>query len=693
MDQGLELLNSLNRVISELPLLIIGSYRDYERPTLPDELPGSHLLKLTRFTDKTMAQMSRSMLGEVGNLPGILELLQRETEGNAFFMVEAIRALADDAGRLSDIGRKTLPEKLFVGGVQQIVHRRLERIPTAMQAWLKLAAVLGRELDLGVLSVCIRQTTAEFQPAQLDRWLRTCADAAVLEILDGSWHFRHDKLRQMLIEGLNAAELRELNALVALGIETVYENDLSRVGSLFEHWSAAGETSKAVGYALTFLKQLHVQAEYGTLINIAQRGLDLLSNQTSEETIKLKMKFLERVGSAYHFMSDSVNSLTAFNESLALAKQLGDPRGEADAISGIGLNNIDQGDFISATSLIDQARTIYEGLGVREQVSRTISNLGIVAYYRGDMAQAQILFQDALVIGDEINNPVRVAGSLINLGSVALVRGKRVEAHDYWEQSLTVMRQIGDQRGIAKSLHGLGSIARDQGELAAARNYYQEGLVIFKRAGNVSSQGQLINELGGLSFMEGDFSGSRRAFEQNLEIRRAINDRREVAIILNALGNLRLFASNYTEADAYLKESLNILQELGAQAEIAQVLCDFGFLRLARDVEADLISKSFCDCLALAQSHEIVSSMLASLIGFAWLRLRNGHPLESAHLVGMVTAHPGFTAVIQFTYVNKLQRELQAMLSPDDLKHAYQHGGALDANETLTALLQTCKTA
>src|SRR5260370_256608 len=91
------------------------------------------------------------MMGSRGQQPEIIELLERETEGNVFFIVEVVRALAEAAGDLQLIGLATLPQHVFAGGVQTIVQRRLDKVPEKYWPLLRLAAAFGRELDLTVL--------------------------------------------------------------------------------------------------------------------------------------------------------------------------------------------------------------------------------------------------------------------------------------------------------------------------------------------------------------------------------------------------------------------------------------------------------------------------------------------------------------------------------------------------------------
>src|SRR6185369_17194417 len=120
------------------------------------------------------------MLGAAGSQPHVLELLEKETEGNVFFLVEVVRALAEEAGSLSQIGHMSLPRRVFAGGVEQIVQRRLERVPENTRHLLRIAAVAGRQLDLRLLAAIDTSIDTE-------EWLTVCANAGVLDVMNEEW--------------------------------------------------------------------------------------------------------------------------------------------------------------------------------------------------------------------------------------------------------------------------------------------------------------------------------------------------------------------------------------------------------------------------------------------------------------------------------------------------------------------------
>ena len=126
---NLEIVQRQARLVPQQSLLILATYRQDERPGLPDQLPSAQRMPLERLSQEHIADLSASMLGdEIGRQPQMIDLLQRETEGNIFFIVEVMRALAATTGDLRSIGQNTLPQSVFAHGVRAVLLQRLTRI-------------------------------------------------------------------------------------------------------------------------------------------------------------------------------------------------------------------------------------------------------------------------------------------------------------------------------------------------------------------------------------------------------------------------------------------------------------------------------------------------------------------------------------------------------------------------------------
>src|SRR5262249_9164118 len=155
-------------------------------------LPSMKLLELRRLPSGEIASVGASMIGPAGRRPEVAAFLERETEGNPFFLVEVVRALAEEAGSLDRIGKSALPDKVLAGGVRRLVQRRLRDLPTDARPSLRAAAVIGRGIDPALLH-------AIAPGADVDALLDQCVAAAVLERREGVLRFSHDKLREGIL--------------------------------------------------------------------------------------------------------------------------------------------------------------------------------------------------------------------------------------------------------------------------------------------------------------------------------------------------------------------------------------------------------------------------------------------------------------------------------------------------------------
>ncbi|RKH58922.1 serine/threonine-protein kinase [Corallococcus llansteffanensis] len=243
-SESLQLLARLAARASGLPLLLLASFRDDEAPLLPEWVPGTRTLRLPRLDAEEIALLGESMLGPVGRRPDVLELLRRETEGNPFFLVEVVRALAEDAGGLDQLGDRlggrALPERVWAGGMRALVQRRLEKVPRGARGLLDVAALLGRELDVAVL-----QRAAP--GVDVEAWLTDCAAAAVLDVVDDRWRFAHDKLRERLLEDLPPESRPALHRRAAEALEAAHPR--GHAAALSYHWGQAQDAAREALHA------------------------------------------------------------------------------------------------------------------------------------------------------------------------------------------------------------------------------------------------------------------------------------------------------------------------------------------------------------------------------------------------------------------------------------------------------------
>ncbi len=354
-NESLAVLGRLRESIEGLPLFIVGSYRDDERPDLPSELPGVDNLKLSRLAAKSIAELSESMLGQVGRRKEILALLQRETEGNAFFLVEVVRALAEEAGRLDSVDVSRLPEHISTGGIQKIIQRRLHRVPREARPMLRTAAVIGREIDVEVLRA--------LEPHEsLGRWLATCADVAVLEVQGEQWRFAHDRLREVLLHELAPAQRRKLHRGVATAIEEVYAEAPEHIAALAHHWGGAADfsdeeaTAKAVLYKEKAGRQALASCATQRAETLLKEGLELLETlMITPERQRQEVRLRIELGGTYLMSKGHAAAEVgmAFGRARALAQQIGDEESLRRILLGLWRHHVVRGELATSRELAE----------------------------------------------------------------------------------------------------------------------------------------------------------------------------------------------------------------------------------------------------------------------------------------------------------------------------------------------------
>lgn len=411
-SEGTALLAHLSKIVSGLPLLIIGSYRDDERPDLPANFPEMHTLRLTRLAERDIAELSEAMLGPRGRDEQVVDLLQRETEGNVYFLIEVVRALAEEAGRLDQIGVMTLPPQVFAGGMQRIIARRLDCVLSNHRPLLRVAAVIGREFDVNLLKVIAPQI-------DLESWLNNCANAAVIEMQDGQWRFAHDKLRQAVLEQLSGDERKAIHRQVATAIEAMYEgNSLEdQSAALSYHWAEAGDHQREGHYAM-------LAGDLALRNGANQEALDFLSRAL------LLLEAASAVGIA--------DKETVPQTTIWLKQRI------AEAHAALGRYQEAQQTYQAALTL---ARTFSD----RGIIAELLMNLGDVAYVMEAFEQAEKHYEDSLALYEAVGDMNGVVRALNNLGNVAYDLDDYTKANQFYQRSLALSREIGNQWGMAGS--------------------------------------------------------------------------------------------------------------------------------------------------------------------------------------------------------------------------------------------------
>jgi len=152
--------------------------------------------------------------------------LAERTDGNPFYLTESARLLASE-GTL--VATSQVPQ-----GVADVLRRRLARLPAETVSVLRLASVIGRDVDIALLVAA-----AELDEDAVYDALEAGVIAGLLtEPAPGAVRFSHLLVRETLYAGVPDLRRRRWHARVARAAERLYPNDLTALA----HHSAAAAT-------------------------------------------------------------------------------------------------------------------------------------------------------------------------------------------------------------------------------------------------------------------------------------------------------------------------------------------------------------------------------------------------------------------------------------------------------------------
>ena len=226
---SVQLFTLLARHLVMAPVALVAAYRDDDAPAATafvralDQLatvPGVEEITLGGLDRDAVAACVQAIAGRTV-APEVATVLHARTGGNPFFLGELVRMLFAER-TLDDVA---VAAERLPGRLQEVVRRRLARLPEQTRAVLAVAAVAGREFPLDLLEAAVQLE----QPLLLDvveaaivagLLLEDPADGGLLRL-----RFSHDLVRQTIYEDLSGLRRARLHAQMVTALRAAAGTD------------------------------------------------------------------------------------------------------------------------------------------------------------------------------------------------------------------------------------------------------------------------------------------------------------------------------------------------------------------------------------------------------------------------------------------------------------------------------------
>jgi predicted ATPase len=200
-------------------------------------------------------------------------------------------------------------------------------------------------------------------------------------------------------------------------------------------------------------------------------------------------------------------------ESLEMARSLGDRQGEAFSLSILGGFILLQGSVGEAIPLLEQSLAIYRESGDKVGQASAIDWLAI---NNPNLQRATAYARDGLALCRELGDLTGVASILTTLSRLTYCQGDFSSPVPWLEEVLSIARQLGDQVREDEALITYGTLVYWQGDYPRARSLYEEGIRLGEKIGYHYQNLWAHIYLGYALMREGDLQTARQFFASGI---------------------------------------------------------------------------------------------------------------------------------------------------------------------------------
>lgn len=293
----------------------------------------------------------------------------------------------------------------------------------------------------------------------------------------------------------------------------------------------AGGAAKAVRLVIALLEWWAVRGHWA-------EGRRLIAAVTSRTHELPRDLALARVHLADGILASEQGDIAAarraYEESLALHRELGEKRGIGGVLCNLAALAVAEEDDAAARTLLEEALVIVREAGSRQFEANVLSTLANVHRHAGEYDTANALIADAIAIDKGLGDPRAVGVRLTQMGEIAALQGDAVRSRTLHEEALALCTEIGEPSGLLDSHLNLGMLALDSGDLAAARTHVDKALRIARELAHRPRLGAALLQRGLIAVEDGDWVVARAHLEESLALLRSLGSPGDTLLCLRA---------------------------------------------------------------------------------------------------------------------------------------------------------------
>ena len=211
----------------------------------------------------------------------------------------------------------------------------------------------------------------------------------------------------------------------------------------------------------------------GTKIYWINRGLlgvghglivEALGRPGAQRRDEMRCRALFDAGQFGFYMGRYGEAQRYLEESLAIARELGDKVRIAAALQPLGMASLGQGHLGTARAHLEEALALARDLGDKRNLAAAMNAIAQLYRIEGALDKAELLYENVLTLARELDDSESLAIGLLNLAMVSICRRSEDKAREMLLQVIAIAGAIGSQRvglSVVEVSAGLAALCQD----------------------------------------------------------------------------------------------------------------------------------------------------------------------------------------------------------------------------------------
>lgn len=399
--------------------------------------------------------------------------LEATTNGNPFFITELVRGLAETGALVTDEGRLRLldgvdPTARLPASISETFAHRLRRMSDDVRRCLGVAAVVGQEFDLEIVS-----EVADVESVS-DAVELAVRGAVLIEVpgRPARFRFAHALMQRYLYHQLGSERQAELHRQIALVMEGRASWAGDQLPELARHWVEAvdADVETALGYATLAGDEALEKLAPDQARRWYESSLELLGREPGVHEAR-RCELLIKRGEAERQAGDR-----RFRETLLEAAEIAQKIGDGERLVRAALGNT-RG-MQSETGIIDEGRMATLDLALRvvgvedsPERARLLAMQAAEMMYSRNWERRVELSDQALAIARGLDDPDALS-AVLNMRFVTLLAPEtHAERQANTVEAVAVAERLSDPLVRFYAYHWRAYVCIEAGDVLAARSW------------------------------------------------------------------------------------------------------------------------------------------------------------------------------------------------------------------------------